>query len=112
MLVESYKKRDGLPTGCTGVTMEDGTVYRSNRAGHIEVNNPEHIAAMKRNSDGFVVEAASVNPPKSKGTHCLTCGFAGFQFHAQSPCPKCGGPMVMDGPGKPSEHPEVKENDQ
>ena len=97
LLVPAIKERDGVPTGCTGVTMEDGTVYRANRAGHMEVNDPGHIRAMERNGDGFII-AQSASARGTAGTHCTACGFDGFRFHLSAPCPKCGGVMVSDVP--------------
>lgn len=96
MLVEPRRDRDGNPTGCTGATMEDGTIYRSNRYGHMEVNDKGHVAAMLRNSDGFITEE-KFSAPKAAGTQCSACGFQGFAFHASAPCPRCGGEMERVG---------------
>ena len=97
LLVPAIKERDGVPTGCTGVTMEDGTVYRATRAGHMEVNDPGHIRAMERNGDGFII-AQSASTRGTAGTTCETCEFHGFRFHLEKPCPKCGGHMAPDVP--------------
>lgn len=97
MIVPAQKDRDGVPTGCTGVTMEDGTVYRANRAGHMEVSRQDHVAAMLRNGDGFVVKESGA-AAKVPGTTCASCGFAGYPHHASAPCPRCGGEMLRDQP--------------
>jgi hypothetical protein len=95
MLVPARRERDGNPTGCTGATMEDGTIYHSTRDGHMEVSRPDHVAAMLRNSDGFITEE-KFSAPRAAGTWCSACGFSGFTFHLTAPCPRCGGEMVRE----------------
>jgi hypothetical protein len=96
MLVPARGTHDGVPTGCTGLNMEDGTHYDANRAGHIDVEDPGHVSAMLRNTDGFVTDQkfAAVKAP---GVTCVTCGFNGFRFQLSAPCPRCGGKMVDQG---------------
>lgn len=96
MLVPASGYSDGVPTGCVGLNMEDGTHYDANRAGHIEVDDPGHVAAMLRNSDGFVT-TAKFSAVRALGAHCSDCGFEGFKFQLSAPCPRCGGHMTMDG---------------
>lgn len=95
LLVENMRLKDGVPVGCTGVTMEDGTVYRANREGHMVIEDQGHVSAMLRNSDGFVTEQ-KFSAPKVAGTRCSSCGFGGFSFHLSAPCPRCGGAMEAE----------------
>jgi hypothetical protein len=95
MLVQAQRIRDTVPVGCTGATMEDGTVYRADRAGHMEVEDRGHVAAMLANSDGFITEQ-KFSALRAAGTSCSRCGFNGFSFHLSAPCPRCGGTMEAE----------------
>lgn len=97
MLVEPRRVRDGGLTGCTGATMEDGTVYRANRQGHMEVEDSAHARAMVKNplAPGHVVEQ-KFSGAGIGGTVCQSCGFDGFHFHLSAPCPRCGGVMAEE----------------
>ncbi len=90
MLVEPQRDRDGHPTGCTGLTMEDGTVYRASKKGHLEVED-HHFKSIIENplAPGHVVEA-KFHGAGTPGADCGVCGFAGFTFQASRPCPRCG----------------------
>lgn len=92
MLVEPLHKGDGDPRGCTGATMEDGTVYRANSQGHMEVTNPEHIKWMKKNplAPGHVLEQ-KFSGAGVAGASCTSCGFGAFLWQCSAPCPRCGG---------------------
>jgi hypothetical protein len=92
MLVDPLRVRDANLVGCTGVTMEDGTVYRADRAGHLDIEDQGHVLAMLRHGEGFVAEQ-KFSAPRVAGTSCSGCGFDGFAFHASAPCPRCGGRM-------------------
>lgn len=83
--------KDGHPTGCTGATMEDGTVYRADRHGHMEVGDARHAAQMVSNplAPGHVVEA-KFHGAGVQGVTCGGCGFSGFRWQASAPCPRCG----------------------
>lgn len=97
MLVEPRRTRDGQLAGCTGVTMEDGTVYRANRHGHIEVDDPSHAAAMVRNplAPGHVIEQ-KFHGAGTPGVTCSTCGFGAFRWQRHTPCPRCGGTLTEE----------------
>jgi hypothetical protein len=97
MLVEPRKIKDGGLTGCTGATMEDGTVYRANRAGHIEVEREDHARAMVKNpmAPGHVIEA-KFSGAGVAGATCQSCGFSGFLWQTSAPCPRCGGEIKED----------------
>jgi hypothetical protein len=91
MLVEPRKNRDGDLTGCTGATMEDGTVYRANRNGLMHVESDAHATAMVKNplAPGHVVEQ-KFSGARVAGVTCGSCGFGGFVWQASAPCPRCG----------------------
>jgi hypothetical protein len=92
MLVPPRRVRDGDLTGCTGATMEDGTVYNANRYGHMEVASEAHAKAMVKNpaAPGHVIEAKFSGAGLS-GASCTTCGFGAFKWQCSAPCPRCGG---------------------
>ena len=80
--------------GITGATMEDGTVYKARRGGVMTVENPDHIAAMKRDPrvmDNIAVETFHA---QVHGRHCPTCEFSAWPW--QSECPKDGTPTKED----------------
>lgn len=88
MLVDPMRSSSfGDTRGCTGATMEDGTVYRANKRGHMEVGNPEHVRAMV---EGGIVVEQKFSGAAVPGVTCRGCGFAGFPFHQSAPCPRCG----------------------
>ncbi len=97
MLVEPRRERDGQLTGCTGVTLEDGTVYRANKRGHIEVENVAHAKAMVTNplAPGHVAEQ-TFNGAALPGASCSQCGFGAFTWQCSRPCPHCGGRVERD----------------
>jgi hypothetical protein len=98
MLVEPRSVRDGQLTGCTGVTMEDGTVYRANPQGHIDVDNIGHAKAMTVNplAPGHVIEQ-KFHGAGTPGVLCGTCGFNGFRWQRHGSCPRCGGSFAEEG---------------
>jgi ribosomal protein L37E len=89
MLVEARGLKEGVPTGCTGITMDDGTVYHSNRAGHMDVEDKDHVHWMKRNGAGLVIESTGA-VPRTQGVQCGRCGFNTYNFARSAPCAKCG----------------------
>jgi hypothetical protein len=93
MLVEPPRNhREYGMVGCTGVTMEDGRVFRSNRAGHIHVDDPKTAKQMVDNplAPGHVLEQ-KFHGAGVPGAVCQDCAFVGFEWQASAPCPKCGG---------------------
>lgn len=99
MLVEPRRQRDGQLTGCTGVTMEDGTVYRADRTGHIDVSRPDHVAAMVNNplAPGHVA-IQKFHGGGTAGASCTACGFSAFTWQCSAPCPRCGGSIEKECP--------------
>ena len=91
MLVEPQRMRDGVPTGCTGVTMEDGRVFRATRAGHMEVEDSRTAKQMVDNplAPGHVLEQ-KFSGAGTPGAICAACGFGGFSWQKSAPCPRCG----------------------
>jgi hypothetical protein len=79
--------------------MEDGTVYRANRSGHVEVDNPAHVDAALKNplADGAIT-AAKLHGAGIPGATCTSCGFGAFAWQASAPCPRCGGTIEKEGP--------------
>lgn len=76
-----------LPTGCRGLKMDsDGTRYGANKGGHIEVDNPAHVAEIKTKASMYINKrvVGFLNLP---GERC-GCGFAPHAFTAV--CPRCG----------------------
>lgn len=71
--------------------MEDGTVYRANRWGRMEVANPTHAAQMVKNplAPGHVLEQ-KFSGAGTPGVTCGGCGFGGFTWQKSAPCPRCG----------------------
>jgi rubrerythrin len=100
LLVEPQRTRDGDPTGCTGFTMEDGTVYRATRDGHVNVDNPAHVEAALRNplADGAITAAKFHGAGLKESYACDTCGFSAFAWQASASCPRCGGTIEKEGP--------------
>jgi hypothetical protein len=80
--------------GCTGATMEDGTVYRADR-GRMDVERDDHAKAMIKNSDGFIVEE-KFSGAGIAGATCTGCGFGAFKWQCNAPCPRCGGEIKED----------------
>jgi hypothetical protein len=99
LLVEPQRTRDGDPTGCTGFTMEDGTVYRATRDGHVNVENPAHIEAALKNplADGHIA-LAKFHGAGVSGASCTGCGFVAFAWQTSAPCPRCGGVIEREAP--------------
>ena len=98
MLVEPRRTKDGLPVGCTGVTMDtDGTIYRANRAGLMHVEREDHARQMVRNplAPGHVVEQ-KFSGAGVRGAQCTSCGFGAFVWQTSAPCPRCGGEIKED----------------
>ena len=97
MLVEPRRLRDGELTGCTGVTMEDGTIYRANRSGHMEIDDVDHARAMVKNplAPGHVIEQ-KFRGARVDGAECTDCGFGAFRWQCSAPCPRCGGEIRED----------------
>lgn len=91
MLVEPQRIRDGVPVGCTGVTMEDGRVFMANRRGHIDVDDTRTARQMVDNplAPGHVLEQ-KFGGAGTPGVSCGGCGFGGFRFQRSRPCPRCG----------------------
>jgi len=85
--------------GCTGATMEDGTVYRANRSGTFEVDNPSHARAIRRDpniaGDIVAVGAAMRNDFGGRpGRYCTAhCCVTEYQPWTKK-CPGCGAPTA------------------
>lgn len=76
--------------------MEDGTVYKARPGGHMTVNDPAHLSAIK--ADGrLAIETMHDPHPERPGTVCTRegCNFHGFPW--QKECPRDGSPMVKEG---------------
>ena len=98
MLVEPPRfHREYGAVGCTGVTMEDGRVFRSNKAGHIEVDDAKTAKQMVDNplAPGHVLEQ-KFHGAGLTGATCTGCGFGGFSWQKSAPCPKCGSEAWSD----------------
>lgn len=88
-------ERFGDLRGITGATMEDGTVYRARRGGVMTVDDPSHVAAMKRDprvADNIAVETFHAAP--ARGRYCPTCHFSAWAW--QVTCPRDGSPTKED----------------
>ena len=86
-----------VPKGSTGFRMEDGTRYDANRAGRIVVDNPAHVAAVKRasrNSGGAFSEGIVTGSLGGTSKVCQPCRFVGYAF--STTCPRCGGPLTKE----------------
>ena len=86
-------ERFALPPSCTGLNMEDGTRYnRNRRTGMVEVDNPDHIAAIKRSGNytlGHMGQGGvRFNAPDMPLTLCDGCAFSLWPW--QTRCPRCG----------------------
>lgn len=83
--------------GCTGVTMEDGRVFRANRQGHIDVDDARTAKQMVDNplAPGMVLEQ-KFSGAGAPGATCTSCGFGAFRWQISAPCPKCGGEIKED----------------
>lgn len=79
--------------GCTGATMEDGTVYRANRGGAFEVERADHVRAMQRdpNIAGDIVAETFHAVDHRPGVRC-TCGLTEY-WPWTKVCPRCGGDL-------------------
>jgi hypothetical protein len=77
--------------------MEDGTVYRSTRNGHVEVDNPAHVEAALKNplADGHIA-LSKFHGACVPGASCTSCGFDAFAWQASAPCPRCGGKIEKE----------------
>lgn len=91
MLVEPQRTRDGVPVGCTGVTMEDGRVFRASKSGHIDVDDERTARQMVANplAPGHVLRA-NFGGGGLPGLSCGNCGFSAYRFQKSRPCPSCG----------------------
>lgn len=95
MLVEPRRMKDGHLTGCTGVTMEDGSVYRADKRGRINVENVNHAYWMARSPSGMVIEE-KFSGSRLPGAVCESCGFSAFAWQCAHPCPRCGGQITKE----------------
>jgi hypothetical protein len=103
--VPTLRDRKGMLSdlhGCTGATMEDGTRYLANRAGVIEVENPAHARAIRRDPNiagdivqiGAAVRRTSCGRP---GRYCTAhCCITEYQPWTKV-CPGCGAPTAAPG---------------
>jgi hypothetical protein len=100
MLVPPYSERMGDTRGCTGATMEDGTVYRANRRGQFDVERGDHVRAMLKdpNIAGDIVKetaACRVDFAGRPGRFCsAVCDPTEYQPWTKS-CPRCGAPTEV-----------------
>jgi hypothetical protein len=99
MLVPPIRDRKGLGSdlsGCIGAKMEDGTDYRANRAGVMQVDNPHHVRAMKRDPAiaGDIVERSfhtRTDAAGRPGRYCTAGCITELQPWTHD-CPRCGAP--------------------
>lgn len=87
-----------VPPGCMGFTMEAGGRYDASRSGRVSVDNPAHVAALRRSaaaSGGMLAEAVHGGAVGGASRECGTCGFIGYLW--QAGCPKGHGPMPLRG---------------
>ena len=69
------------------VRTERGTkVYRADKSGLINVDNPKHAAQMKAEGLGTANAMGSIARPSTVGFTCQKCGFGSFF----KKCSKCG----------------------
>ena len=69
------------------VRTERGTkVYRADKSGLINVDNPKHAAQMKVEGLGTANAMGSIARPSTVGFTCQKCGFGSFF----KKCSKCG----------------------
>ena len=73
-------ERFTMAPGCTGVTMEDGTRYTCKPGGSIEVERPDHVAAIRRSRNYTLGHM---------GRGGVRVGFAGSPL-PDNLCPACG----------------------
>ena len=98
MLVDPPRlSREYGALGCTGVTMEDGRVFRANKQGHIDVDDAKAARQMVANplAPGHVLEQ-KFHGAGIPGAICQDCAFVGFAWQASAPCPKCGGVLEKE----------------
>jgi len=79
-------------SGCMGFDMQDGTKYHADKSGHIVVDNPAHIKAIKKSQqaqDGWLEKRYETVKDCVTGKVCTTCQFVAFAY--QETCPKCTG---------------------
>lgn len=80
-----------LPTGCAGLTMQDGTTYGSRPGESVEVTKPHHIQAIRNSpnapyiGDGRYKVALGDGLPDNR---CPDCGFNRWPWSAS--CTRCG----------------------
>ena len=96
MLVPPMQSRMGDTRGCTGATMEDGTMYRANRRGSFEVDNADHVRAMRRDpviAGDIVAETFHAHDPRP-GRYC-TCSPTEL-YPWTKVCPRCGADTTQE----------------
>ena len=88
--VKPVRESWGEPRGITGATMEDGTVYRSDRSGGMDIDNQQHVIAMKNdpNNADLIVFGSYTPRGIQGGRMCPHCGFSGWSW--QTECPRDG----------------------
>ncbi len=76
--------------GCTGFDMEDGSRYKANRRGQVEVDRPDHAMAIRRdpNIAGDIIAETFHAQDGRPGKHC-TCSPAELWAWTKV-CPRCG----------------------
>ena len=95
MLVPPLRERKGRLSdlhGCTGATMWDGTVYRANRAGAFDCDDPGHVRDMRTDPAiaGDIVAETFHARTDRPGRYC-DCGSTELWPWTRV-CPRCGGP--------------------
>lgn len=98
------KRRNGDPwhKGCSGFDFRDDrgrvTSYNPDRNGRIVVDNPEHAKVIEQaahNDGGYIQKGAVGGALGTPSKVCAPCRFVGYRW--QSACPKCGGPLELEG---------------
>lgn len=79
-------ERNGEIKGCLGVKMLDGTLYKANRQGTIEITDPTHIREVQQDKslNNLMDKQGIYFNTKEK---LCECGFCAFSW--QAVCPKC-----------------------
>ena len=78
-----------LPTGCGGLTIDsDGSRYAADRHGHIQVDNPGHVAEINRKGLRYIAKTG-IGFGGMAGARC-ECGFLP---HSWSRRCRCGRPI-------------------
>ena len=82
--------------GCTGVTLDNGMVLRSNRRGHMDIDDPKIKKELGPALERGLVMEQKFHGGGLAGATCSGCGFGAFRWQASAPCPRCGGEIEED----------------